>query len=137
MKTQFIPFSSQLMISIWLNVSAMKLQYYEEIIKYSSIETTEIQVGENTEEENQNNEIQSATAGEERNAAAVCHQPPPTLTPHEWKLIQIVLIWMVILSTTSLIPISKEDMTFVIGVAVNINLIFFYGAPLSTIMTVL
>mmetsp|Transcript_30286 Transcript_30286/g.55937 ORF Transcript_30286/g.55937 Transcript_30286/m.55937 type:complete len:124 (+) Transcript_30286:136-507(+) len=42
-----------LMISIWLNVGAMKLQYYEEIIKYSSIQSTEGGVGESTEEENE------------------------------------------------------------------------------------
>lgn len=130
-----------LMISIWLNVGAMKLQYYEEIVKYSSIQTTEVQAGEDTEGEDQNNETQSADGDENINEdddACPCHKPPPSLTPHELKVLQIICIWVGILSTTSLIPtISKDDMKFVVGVAVNINLIFFYAAPLSTIMTVL
>jgi len=127
-----------LMISIWLNVGAMKLQYYEEIIKYSSIQTIEGQAGEESEEENQN-ETQSADGDENNNNddTSPCHKPPPSLTPHELKVLQIICIWVGILSITSLAPINKDDMKFVVGVAVNINLIFFYAAPLSTIMTVL
>lgn len=115
----------------------MKLQYYEEIIKYSSIETTEIASGESSSEEVEDNEIQSANASGNSSGISVCHRPPPTCSPHEWKLLQIIIIWVTILSTTSLLPITKDEMKFTIGVAVNINLIFFYAAPLSTIMTVI
>ena len=31
---------------------------------------------------------------------------------------------------------NKDEMKFIIGVTVNLNLIFFYAAPLSTIVTV-
>jgi len=43
----------------------------------------------------------------------------------------------VVLSVTSLSPISHDEKKFVVGVVVNLDLIFFYAAPLSTIMTVL
>lgn len=66
----------------------------------------------------------------------MCSKPPPSLTSHELKVLQIVVFWMATLSAVSLMPISKEDMKFVVGVVVNLNLIFFYAAPLSTIMTV-
>ena len=65
------------------------------------------------------------------------HPPPSVLTSHEWKLLQIIIIWIIILSTTSLLPVNQVGAKFVVGVAVNLNLIFFYAAPLSTIVVVL
>mmetsp|Transcript_11017 Transcript_11017/g.19779 ORF Transcript_11017/g.19779 Transcript_11017/m.19779 type:complete len:240 (-) Transcript_11017:109-828(-) len=144
-KLTCIFFNTKLLISIWLNVGAMKLQYYEEIIKNSTIQSTEGESGDHdgasAEEENENNEVPSSNNGETNNYNGgnkiSCHNPPSSLTTHESKVLQIVIIWMGILSITSLIPVDKHEMTFVVGVAVNLNLIFFYAAPLSTIMTVL
>lgn len=134
-----VPF--QLMISIWLNIGAMKLQYYEEIIKYSSVRVTEVRTeGGTGTGEDDHNKPESVDGDEDNNLSnggtCLLHSPP-SLTSHECKLLQIVIIWMVILSTTSLIPINNADMKFVIGVAVNLNLIFFYAAPLSSIVTIL
>jgi solute carrier family 50 protein (sugar transporter) len=109
-----------LLISIWLNTGAMKLQYYEELVRRSSSENSSI--------DGDNDEISVRTAKID------CCQH---LTSHELKVLQIILIWVIILSTTSLIPVSIEEMKFIVGVAVNINLIFFYAAPLSTIATVI
>ena len=120
------------MISIWLNVGAMKLQYYEEIVKHSSIQLTESLPGENAEEGDVN-ETQSANGAESDDD----EQPPPSLTSHEKILLQILIAWVIILSASSLMPISKEEKKFVVGVSVNLNLIAFYGAPLSTILTVM
>jgi len=102
----------------------MKLQYYEEIIKYSSIETTNIERNDSSDNEEDDN-------------VNICHRSPPSFSLHERKLLAIVIIWITILSTISLMStISKEESKFIVGVAVNINLIFFYAAPLSTIMSV-
>ena len=109
-----------LLISIWLNIGAMKLQYYEELVKRSASENISINGDDDS--------ISVQTAKMD-----CCQQ----LTPHELKVLQIVLLWVVILSTTSLIPVGHEEMKFIVGVAVNINLIFFYAAPLSTIATVI
>ena len=115
------------------------MQYYEEIVKYSSIQSTDDGADEGEGEGNNETEQQSANVDEsegQENNNSVCHRPPPSLAPHEVKLLQIVVLWLVILSTTSLMQLSIEDMKFVIGVCVNLNLIFFYAAPLSTILTV-
>jgi solute carrier family 50 protein (sugar transporter) len=137
-------FFFQLVISIWLNIGAMKLQYYEEMIRYSSVRVTEVvRTGTGIEEDNYNNEHESADVNEENdvvsNGDTSClSRSPPSLTSHEWKVLQILITWMVILSTTSLIPtIDGADRKFVIGVAVNLNLIFFYAAPLSSVVTIL
>lgn len=117
----------------------MKLQYYEEIIKYSSVQVTEVRAGGGGTEEDNHNEPESADGDENNNVNSgdTCLLlSPSSLTSHECMVLQIVIIWMVILSTTSLIPIDNADMKFVIGVAVNLNLIFFYAAPLSSIVTI-
>ena len=124
-----------LLISIWLNVGAMKLQYYQEIVKISSIQLTVGRIDEK-EEENGGHEDSEARNLSSPAPNAEVSGPPSTLTSHELKLLQIVIIWILILSLTSLIPISKDDMKFVVGVSVNLNLIFFYAAPLSSIATV-
>mmetsp|Transcript_1523 Transcript_1523/g.2687 ORF Transcript_1523/g.2687 Transcript_1523/m.2687 type:complete len:286 (+) Transcript_1523:213-1070(+) len=108
-----------LLISIWLNTGAMKLQYYEELVKRSASD---------------NNSNGGDDAISVQTAKIDCFSQ---LTSHEIKVLQIVLVWVIILSTTSLIPVGIEEMKFIVGVAVNINLIFFYAAPLSTIATVI
>ena len=110
-----------LLISIWLNTGAMKLQYYEELVKRSA-------AADNSSRDGDDDAISVQTT-----KIDCCQQ----LTPHEMKVLQIVLVWVIILSTTSLIPVSNEEMKFIVGVAVNINLIFFYAAPLSTIAAVI
>lgn len=107
----------------------MKLQYYEEIIKYSSVETTNPERG--------TNESDSSDNENEDDNVNIHHRSPPSFSLHERKLLSIVIIWITILSTISLMSsISKEESKFIVGVAVNINLIFFYASPLSTIMSV-
>lgn len=110
-----------LLISIWLNTGAMKLQYYEELVKRSASDNNSI-----SGDDDDTISVQTAKMD-------CCQQ----LTSHELKVMQIVSIWVIILSTTSLIPVSNEEMKFIVGVAVNINLIFFYAAPLSTIAMVI
>ena len=110
----------------------MKLQYHEEIVGCSSA----LQHGENTVDDPstrsaidmENSSVQNGTRS---------HQHRSALTSHEWKLLQIIIIWVIILSSTSLMSINNDDVKFVIGVAVNLNLIFFYAAPLSSIVVVI
>jgi solute carrier family 50 (sugar transporter) len=108
-----------LLISIWLNTGAMKLQYYEELVRRSSSESS-------VEGDDDSISVQTAKID-------CCQQ----LASHELKVLQIVSVWVIIISTTSLIPVSKEEMKFIVGISVNVNLIFFYAAPLSTIATVI
>mmetsp|Transcript_26968 Transcript_26968/g.55758 ORF Transcript_26968/g.55758 Transcript_26968/m.55758 type:complete len:304 (+) Transcript_26968:63-974(+) len=135
-----------LMISIWLNVGAMKLQYYEEIVKYSSVQLISAKNDDDDNGENERNfgndtgdvqDLNRLSATSEENTKAVPCVSPSSLTSHEMMLTQIVIIWIGILSVASLTPVIKGDIKLVVGVAVNVNLIFFYAAPLSTIATVL
>jgi solute carrier family 50 (sugar transporter) len=57
--------------------------------------------------------------------------------PHETTTMCMVCIWLGAISFISLVSLSQETRELFIGVLVNLNLVFFYGAPLSTILEVL
>lgn len=58
-------------------------------------------------------------------------------SPHEKKVVAIVFIWLAIVSLVSFIKMTQSQREFIVGLAVNLNLLFFYGAPLTTIFMVL
>ncbi len=58
-------------------------------------------------------------------------------SPHEKKVVAVVSIWLTIISLVSFIKMTQSQREFVVGLAVNLNLLFFYGAPLTTIFVVL
>lgn len=57
--------------------------------------------------------------------------------PHEKIVLSICIAWMLFLYLIASIPMGEDERKFVVGIAVNINMSFFYGAPLSTIFIVL
>lgn len=144
---KFVFFSNApgLVITTWLNIGAMKLQYHEELIRNPSFRGVELQDGDREEislnqsefadGEYQNNNISNGESME-----SVYHQCPLSsqhLNSHESKVLQILILWIGILSTTTFMKLDHDEMKFVIGFAVNINLIFFYVSPLSSIVTIL
>eukprot|EP00579_Thalassiosira_antarctica_P032040 CAMPEP_0201992858 /NCGR_PEP_ID=MMETSP0905-20130828/1274_1 /ASSEMBLY_ACC=CAM_ASM_000554 /TAXON_ID=420261 /ORGANISM="Thalassiosira antarctica, Strain CCMP982" /LENGTH=269 /DNA_ID=CAMNT_0048547595 /DNA_START=329 /DNA_END=1138 /DNA_ORIENTATION=- len=56
---------------------------------------------------------------------------------HEKVVVGVVTIWLAVISLLSFLKPNLEQWKLAIGIIVNINLCFFYGAPLSTIFTVL
>lgn len=56
---------------------------------------------------------------------------------HELVVVAVVTVWLAIISLISFLNLSLEEREFIVGIAVNINLLFFYGAPLSTIFAVI
>eukprot|EP00581_Thalassiosira_minuscula_P011223 CAMPEP_0183722960 /NCGR_PEP_ID=MMETSP0737-20130205/14741_1 /TAXON_ID=385413 /ORGANISM="Thalassiosira miniscula, Strain CCMP1093" /LENGTH=236 /DNA_ID=CAMNT_0025953207 /DNA_START=373 /DNA_END=1083 /DNA_ORIENTATION=- len=57
--------------------------------------------------------------------------------PHEKVVVGVVTIWLAVISLLSFLKLNIEQWKLAVGLIVNINLCFFYGAPLSTIFTVL
>jgi hypothetical protein len=58
------------------------------------------------------------------------------LVPQEAMLLRIVFLWIIILVSVGWLGLTQGHQVSTIGVLVNINLLFFYGAPLQTIKTV-
>mmetsp|Transcript_20332 Transcript_20332/g.33659 ORF Transcript_20332/g.33659 Transcript_20332/m.33659 type:complete len:333 (+) Transcript_20332:25-1023(+) len=67
----------------------------------------------------------------------VTTQQTPAPAPHEKVVLGMIFIWTVILCLIALADFESRTRELIIGICVNINLFFFYGAPLSTIFTVL
>jgi solute carrier family 50 protein (sugar transporter) len=107
------------LMSVWLNLQATKLQYAES--RNRLMDTT-------TERTSMNPTLDT----EEAEAAA----KPSTLTQERY-VVFMVVIWMMLVSFICFADLSNQMDLRIIGTADNINLVFFYGAPLSTIYTVL
>jgi solute carrier family 50 protein (sugar transporter) len=96
-----------LLISLWLNFGAIKLQY---------LDTFEI----NKRREDQESPVEIETL---------------TMVPQETTVLRVMLVWsFVLLWVGWLHPTSNPAK--IVGLVVNTNLIFFYASPLKTIMQV-
>lgn len=58
---------------------------------------------------------------------------------HERIVLFMVVVWLAVIAVISYGSnvLSLETQRYTVGIVVNLNLVFFYGAPLSTILTVL
>ena len=67
----------------------------------------------------------------------VTSETTPAPAPHERLVLFFVVVWVVVISiVTFATALSDATKQLIVGTVVNMNLVFFYGAPLSTIFTV-
>ena len=129
-----------LVLSIWLNMGAAKLQYQEMRRNYiygcGASHSLELQLQQEDEVEHfeENTEINSGSNSEDGGNRI---RSLPSFTPHEKWVMRVVTIWVLTLSVVCFVPMSRAKQSDIIGLIVNINLVIFYGAPLSTILDVL
>jgi solute carrier family 50 (sugar transporter) len=117
-----------ILVSTWLNVGASKLQYYEAMEKHQRQEQLP-----RPRDDNQPEPSSSSTSSMD--------SPPkkiPSLTPQDTLWLKILFLWILIVVCVVWLPFIHrfEAKKEAIGLLVNINLLFFYGAPLQTIKTV-
>ena len=60
----------------------------------------------------------------------------PSFTTHEVWVIRVLILWVITLSGVCFVPMTRVEQANIIGLVVNVNLVVFYGAPLSTIIQV-
>jgi solute carrier family 50 protein (sugar transporter) len=164
-----------LVLSVWLNMGAAKLQYEgfrSTAVRESLVDLLEKSQNGNSQhlsvppggdsEENKETPVGSKRVlqkvmgskrvlqkvmGSERviqkvtdfsklvwEVASLERQAP---APHETITVVMVLIWLATISLIGFADFSQSTKEFIVGCVVNVNLVFFYGAPLSTILTVL
>lgn len=125
-----------LVLSIWLNLGASKLQYA------ALADTLKQQSQQQTATEDWNaSPIMEADDDEMDDvlpdgADNTLNNTPESLifVPQEIALFRVLIVWAVVLTWVGWF--STQDPSIVVGIVVNINLVFFYGAPLHTIQTV-
>ena len=149
-KDLFVLFSNApgLILSVWLNMGAAKLQYQEmhQIYRDDGSHSLQLQIDGGGEEDHiiaqdidENDGASWRSRSTTRNGSTTVIDkslPLPSFTSHEKWVIYILIIWTVVLSAVCFIPMSGKNQADIIGLVVNINLVVFYGAPLSTILHV-
>jgi solute carrier family 50 protein (sugar transporter) len=146
-------------LSIWLNLGASKLQYQDhratemrksfanylgKAQKESQLSSRALQVPlgnsnagreEQAEEQAPDGTLQKAVDFG-KIVWDVTSSQMQAPAPHENVVLGIVMIWVTVISIIAFADVSQSTKELIVGVVVNLNLVFFYGAPLSTILTV-
>lgn len=104
-----------LLVSVWLNIGASKLQYY------SAMELSN-EITELTDESRGS----SPDAARRRKGSLV-------LSPQDGLWLRILSLWIAILVCVCWLGLADGHEKETVGFLVNINLLFFYGAPLQSI----
>lgn len=151
-----------LLLSVWLNLCAAKLQFQEHHSKtmresfvgflsesrenrksselaLSDIENTvsAVQVIKNEEHDDNGRDWTTSTADLAALVLKITSQQSPAPAPHEKIVMGLVILWTIVISIVSLCGFESRTNQLIVGFIVNLNLLFFYGAPLSTIFSVL
>jgi len=149
----FIGNAPGFILSIWFNLVTSKLQYQDYAQKHirtsivdilhkdqSLIKANDIFPEDKDEnlQENSSSFLKSDFIANLENELLLATIPKTDIpAPHEKVVMGIIVIWVIIISLVSLLPISHTTMELTIGFAVNFNLLFFYGGPLSTLFEVI
>lgn len=131
-----------LLFSIYLNIGAMKLQYYDIVRKktpsiqlaVANASDTDIQQDDNDCTDIADDRDGSRNEAEQRNNEST--ENLQSFTSHEIKVLTVIVTWVLILSTTSLASKNQNQMERIIGISVNINLMLFYGGEQLFLHTV-
>ena len=174
-----------LILTVWLNVGAAKLQYMErsyELLRMTAVAQNDFdsssyslrfELNTNNDKNKNNNvnngdgidvrsTVTTATSENSNNSnhestnsiengenvgrsnntsttrSGIAFQAPlPSSTRHEYLILQILIVWSTVLSFVMFKPMSNGHRAEIVGIAVNLNLVALYGAPLSTILKVL
>jgi solute carrier family 50 protein (sugar transporter) len=152
----FLGCAPGLVLSVWLNMGAAKLQY-------EGFRSTEMRksfadfLEKSHQKDSQRLSVPSGggdsegiqEAQEEAEGALqkltdfgklvweVTAQKKQAPAPHETITVVMVFIWLATISLIGFADFPQSTKEYIVGCVVNVNLVFFYGAPLSTILTVL
>lgn len=143
-----------LCLSVWLNMQAIKLQYSEfrstemrrSIVSALEDHSRQSLIANNNDSQphdsNKNDDKPATTPATLTDYAKivwdVTAQNTKAPISHEIIVLIMVIGWVAVISTIAFgRSFSANTRELIVGLSVNINLVFFYGAPLSTIFTVL
>lgn len=119
-----------LVLSLWLNMGAAKLQYLEisESKKKQTNSHASREHWDASPETEEHSEMPDMSYNEDMEDALV-------MVPQERVLLRVLVAWLAVIVWVGWF--SSYDAANTVGLVVNVNLVFFYGAPLKTIRTVM
>lgn len=157
-----------LILSVWLNMAAAKLQYSDRIAKdmrksfvqlldrnrqsFRLLPGTGMRLdveGDSVDNLEGNNETSSQNDTSDNNdtpqsfanlkqmALDITIQKTEAPAPHEKIVVAVVTFWVSLISLLYFLQLDINKWKNVVGIITNINTCMFYGAPLSTIYSVL
>lgn len=136
-----------LALSIWLNMGASQLEYHQACLAHKTYQLrqrhdqhphrpTPPLFNNNTHDED-DEEDEDPTTREIAGYQNILPPLPPIVTRQQVWWFRVVGFWICLVLWVGWIsphwPVSAANQ---IGIAVNLNLVFFYGVPLQTIQTV-
>ena len=118
-------------LSLWLNFGAIKLQYIDNYEDSASAYIDDWEKDEMSESSRSflDDPLDFPEAAKQKRLQS--------LTKHEIGVISVSSFWLLVFTLVTFIPVLNDNKKIIIGVIVNLNLVIFYGAPLSTIYTVI
>lgn len=123
-----------LLISIWLNLNAGKLIYQDNLrLSYCNRNLTDdSSVQAHTNEKNAG----LVKCEEVFSEGNVDHpgQRRKSILSHDQLIVLMSALWLVTFSSVSFAPINIKTVQVVVGIVVNLNLVFFYGGKLAWCM---
>ena len=143
-----------ILISLWLNFGAAKIIYCENFIKQREIQKQFNSNNEDfviadepvfpTDDEVSNDDIETPVVLKEPGKKNGYMDVSNTLVPinssfnsHEFKVLLIMALWICTFTFIKFANMSHRKQVEIVGIIVNVNLVVFFGAPLSTISKVL
>lgn len=137
-------------LSVYFNMCAVKLQYEDH--RANEMRRSFVTFLESSRRNNAGNDYNGEEGNHQHNndenawqkakdlgklVVQVTSQQTPAPAGQEKLVVAMVLAWLAVISIISFADFDPETRQLIIGFVVNGNLLFFYGAPLSTIFKVL
>jgi solute carrier family 50 (sugar transporter) len=120
-----VPNMIGLFLSVWFNLAASKLLYQQQFAPIATHSSTDQEDGDDGDDDDENNKPQDASV-------------KPSAPSYDYYVMAMVILWATLIALVGFAKDwSLESKQWIVGISANINLLFFYGAPLSTIATVL
>ena len=137
------------LLAVWFNLCAAKLQYQTHRATEMRRSLVQLVEEEQSKEFTRSGTLSDKNEGTSPDATMVLGEFAKTVlqvttqemtapAPHENLVVAIVVIWTATLSILGFAStLDERTKELIVGFLVNVNVMFFYGAPLSKIFTVL
>lgn len=126
-----------LMVSIWLNLGAIKLQYRTTTCDISSPSPAAPTTRNGVDVFANDDDVDVDVNDHHHNHDDAEIEMVPSTVPHERKVLWVILFWVAVCSLVAHVEVfTNYEREQIVGCIVNLNLCFFYFAPLTTIVEV-